>query len=76
MVHGDKDELVPHESVAKLVQKLSNQRDIQIDYKLIKGATHFFQDHLDQVAERVDDYLEALYPSAKTKAKPRVAATR
>jgi alpha/beta superfamily hydrolase len=76
MIHGDKDELVPHESVAKLVQKLSNQRDIQIDYKLIKGATHFFQDHLDQVAERVDDYLEALYPSAKPKAKPRVAATR
>jgi alpha/beta superfamily hydrolase len=74
MIHGDKDELVPHESVAKLVQKLSNQRDIQIDYKLIKGATHFFQDHLDQVADRVDDYLEALYPTAKPKAKSRAAA--
>ena len=74
MIHGDKDELVPHESVAKLVQKLSNQRDIQIDYKLIKGATHFFQDHLDQVADRVDDYLEALYPTAKPKAKSRAGA--
>ncbi|MGH6942193.1 alpha/beta hydrolase [Hypericibacter sp.] len=74
MIHGDKDELVPHESVAKLVQKLSNQRDIQIDYKLIKGATHFFQDHLDQVSDRVDDYLEALYPTAKPKAKSRAGA--
>jgi alpha/beta superfamily hydrolase len=74
MIHGDKDELVPHESVAKLVQKLSNQRDIQIDYKLIKGATHFFQDHLDQVADRVEDYLETLYPTAKPKAKSRAGA--
>src|SRR5258708_24546269 len=51
ILHGDKDETVPHESVAKLVQKLSNQRDIHIDYNLIKGATHFFQEHLDQVTD-------------------------
>ena len=52
MVQGDQDDVVPHEAVAKLVQKLSNQRDIKIDYKIIKGANHFFNEHLDQLQAR------------------------
>ena len=58
VVQGDRDDVVPHESVAKLVQKLSNQRDIKIEYKILKGATHFFTEHLDQMRGTVDDYLD------------------
>jgi len=57
MVHGDSDEVVPDASVAKLVHKLSNQRDITIDFKLIKGAGHYFQTQMDEVAGIVDGYL-------------------
>src|SRR5712671_1778555 len=57
MVQGDRDDIVPHEAVAKLVTKLSNQRDIKIDYKIIKGANHFFSDHLDPLKNVVDEYL-------------------
>jgi alpha/beta superfamily hydrolase len=74
MLHGDKDELVPHESVAKLVQKLSNQRDITIDYKPIRGADHFFSDHLDVIATRLDDYLESIYPTPKVRGRSRASA--
>ncbi len=76
MVQGDRDDIVPHESVAKLVQKLSNQRDIKIDYKIVKGANHFFSDHLDQLKHIVDEYLTRVLPAtaAPTKAKTKAAA--
>jgi hypothetical protein len=64
MVQGDHDDVVPHEAVAKLVLKLSNQRDIKIDYKIIKGANHFFSDHLDQLKSVVDEYLNRVLPAA------------
>jgi alpha/beta superfamily hydrolase len=58
MVHGDRDEIVPEDSVAKLVRKLSSQRDISIDYRVVPGADHFFHDRLDVLTEHTDDYLD------------------
>jgi len=74
VVQGDKDDVVPHESVAKLIQKLSNQRDIKIEYKILKGANHFFSDHLEQLKDAVNDYLVKVLPmpaKGKTKAAAR-----
>jgi alpha/beta superfamily hydrolase len=71
VVQGDRDDVVPQESVAKLVQKLSNQRAITIASKLLKAATHFFTEHLDQLRGTVDDYLTRVLPAparGKTKA--------
>jgi len=68
---GDKDEVVPPESVDKLVQKLTNQRDITIEYRPIKGANHFFNEHLEELNERLDDYLDRVLPAPKVKAAAR-----
>ncbi|MCG8358478.1 MAG: alpha/beta hydrolase [Kiloniellales bacterium] len=57
VVHGDADEVVPEASVAKLVGKLSHQRDIDIEYQVLQGASHFFQDHMDALNEILDAYL-------------------
>jgi alpha/beta superfamily hydrolase len=73
VVQGDRDDVVPHESVAKLVQKLSNQRDIKIEYRILKGATHFFNEHLDQLRAVVDDYLDRVL-SAPAKGRSKAAA--
>jgi alpha/beta superfamily hydrolase len=59
IVQGDKDEVVPEESVRKLAEKLSRQRDIQVDYRVVKGANHFFTDRLDKLTAGVDDYVAA-----------------
>ena len=59
ILQGDKDEVVPEESVRKLSEKLSRQRDIQIDYRVIKGANHFFTDRLDKLSAHVDEYISA-----------------
>ena len=66
IVQGDKDEVVPEPSVKKLVDKLSSQRGIAIDYRVVPGAGHFFQDEMDQLGGHVDDYLvKALAEAAR-----------
>jgi alpha/beta superfamily hydrolase len=67
MVQGDQDTVVPQEAVAKLVQKLSHQRGIKIDYRVVPGASHFFNEHLDQLAETVDNYLSTAIPEVTNK---------
>ena len=57
IVHGDRDPLVPIEAVQKLIDKLMHQRDIKIAYKLVKGADHFFQEHLEELDEAVQEYV-------------------
>ena len=58
IVHGDKDDIIPIASVEKLVQKLSNQKNISIDYRVIKGADHFFASSLVDLNNHVIDYLD------------------
>jgi len=59
IVHGDQDPLVPIEAVQKLIDKLMHQRDIKIMYKLVKGADHFFADHLPELDEAIQSYVAA-----------------
>ncbi|SDG00570.1 hypothetical protein SAMN05216241_10497 [Limimonas halophila] len=57
VVQGDDDDIVPESSVAKLVNKLSQQRDISIDYRVVPGANHFFTNRLDAMTGHVEDYI-------------------
>ena len=65
IIQGAEDEIVPPDSVAKLVEKLCAQRNLEIDYRLIPGANHFFHDSLDQLEQQLGDYLskKVLVPS-------------
>jgi alpha/beta superfamily hydrolase len=57
IVHGTNDEVVPEADVAKLVQKLSYQRDIKIEYQRLAGASHFFDAQLDNLSAVIEAYL-------------------
>jgi alpha/beta superfamily hydrolase len=59
IVHGTQDDLVPEASVAKLAQRLSQQRGIAIEYQKIKGATHFYEGKLAQVTAVVGKHIDA-----------------
>ncbi|GIK99500.1 MAG: alpha/beta hydrolase [Alphaproteobacteria bacterium] len=76
VLQGDVDDVVPPESVGKLVHKLSNQRDITIDYRLIPGANHFFHDRLDELTAELDEYIASIMPGAEreTRSKSKAAA--
>jgi alpha/beta superfamily hydrolase len=58
VIHGGKDDLVPPDSVEKLVHKLHHQRDITIDYRLVPEANHFFTDHLEDLSRHLTEYLD------------------
>ena len=57
IVQGGNDELVPEPSVAQLVAKLALQKRITVDYRIIDGANHFLNDHIDTLERHVDEYL-------------------
>lgn len=57
-IHGTNDTVVPPIEVERVVNKLRTQKGIVIDYDLIEGAGHFWQDHLDDVARHAADYLD------------------
>ncbi len=58
IVQGDQDSIVTEESVAKLAEKLSKQRSMEVVYEMIPGADHFFRETMDQLNQTIDDYLE------------------
>ncbi len=57
IIQGVEDEIVPPASVEKLVEKLSAQRNLDIDYRLIPGDNNFFHDSLEQLNKHLGDYL-------------------
>lgn len=57
IVQGDRDEIVPPESVDKLVERLKGQRNLHIDHRIIKDADHFFHNHIDALYAALDSYL-------------------
>jgi alpha/beta superfamily hydrolase len=59
IIHGDQDTIVPQEATQKLVTKLSHQRDIKIDFKVLPGADHFFQSRMPELTAAVEAYLSA-----------------
>ena len=65
IIRGDKDEVAAQEGVDKLVNKLKSQRGIAIDYRTIKGADHFFTDHLDRLGREVTQYVSTFDPEAQ-----------
>ncbi len=58
ILHGSDDEVVPVGSVDKLAQKLSSQKNITIDYRVVKGCDHFFKNHLNELVGHIDSYLD------------------
>jgi alpha/beta superfamily hydrolase len=58
IVQGEADDHVPEPEVAKLVERLVNQRGSGIAYKTVKNADHFFTDHMDELNQAVGSYLD------------------
>jgi alpha/beta superfamily hydrolase len=59
ILQGEKDEIVSKDAVLKLVAKLSAQRGLHIDCRIIPGADHFFANELSLLTHHVHDYLTA-----------------
>ena len=58
IIHGDEDAVVPHNYTSALVDKLNNQKGIAIEYKLIKGADHFYNNCIENLMGEVSNYID------------------
>lgn len=85
IMQGDLDSVVSEELVHELAQKLSKQKYIKIDYRMIPGADHFFREKIDRLNEEIDDYLKTTFNhqtdsphnnSEKTKANSKTTAKK
>ena len=57
IIQGDKDDIVSEENVSKLAAKLATQRNVTIDYQLLRGADHYFRGQMDDVSAIATDYI-------------------
>ena len=67
IVQGDMDSVVSEESVHELAQRLSKQKNIDVDYRMIPGADHFFRDKIDILNSEIDDYLRSMFNHQESK---------
>ena len=58
IIQGDEDSIVDEPSVRKLADKLNSQRDIEIDYRVMRHADHFFRGQLDDLDENLNQYIK------------------
>ncbi len=71
VIHGGDDKVVPEASVAKLIAKLTNQRDIIIDYRIVPGTDHFFHNRQDDLTTHLEDHLAKAMGQSPKKAAAR-----
>lgn len=57
IVQGTADEIVSESSVFNLYEKLSKQRNSDVEYMPIYDADHFFKGKLDELNNIIDSYL-------------------
>ena len=59
VIQGAEDEIVPLDSVEKLIDKLRQQKGITIDHRIVPGANHFFNGAMDTVVDHVGNYIDS-----------------
>lgn len=65
IMQGGADDIVPESSVAKLVTKLSAQKNIDVDYNLIPEADHFFTNKLPEMTISISNYVATRLKEAR-----------
>jgi hypothetical protein len=58
IVHGDKDTITSFDSTKILSEKLQKQKKVNIHFKSIKGADHFYENFTDQFSSIIDNYIK------------------
>ena len=58
IVHGDKDNIASFDSTKILAEKLQKQKKVNIKFKPIKGADHFYSDYPNEFSSIIDDYIK------------------
>tara|TARA_Y100000590_G_scaffold178419_1_gene203575 strand:+ start:410 stop:1066 length:657 start_codon:yes stop_codon:yes gene_type:complete len=58
IIFGENDELVPKTSIEDLRNRLKNQKNVDVNFTLIKGANHFFKNKEEDFKNSINKYIE------------------
>ena len=58
IVHGDRDNIASFDSTKILAEKLQKQKKVDIKFKAIKGADHFYENYSEEFTLVVDKYIK------------------
>ena len=58
IIHGDKDTIASYDSAKILSEKLQKQKKVDIVFKPIKGADHFYENYKKEFSSIVNSYIE------------------
>ena len=58
IIFGEKDELVPRDSIQELNNRLKNQKGIEVLFSEIKNANHFFKNKEEDLNKVMSAYVE------------------
>ena len=58
IVHGDKDNIASYDSSKILAEKLQKQKKVDIKFRPIKGADHFYENYSKEFINIVDSYIK------------------
>jgi len=62
VVHGGADTVVLSEQVTATIEKIPTQKGIEIDFREIEDANHFFTHHLEDLTDTIGDFLSTAEP--------------
>ncbi|MDR0485085.1 MAG: alpha/beta hydrolase [Alphaproteobacteria bacterium] len=57
-VHADKDTVAPIKEAEKIIKKAIRTKDKEIEYKIIKNADHFYNNHQEELYKVLDNYIK------------------
>ena len=57
IVHGDKDNIASFDSTKILVEKLQQQKKVDIKFTPIKGADHFYESYPNEFEDSIIKYI-------------------
>ena len=57
-IHGDKDNIASFDSSKILSEKLQKQKKVDIKFKAIRGADHFYENYSKEFTNIVDSYIK------------------
>ncbi len=58
IVHAEHDQIINGEAQRRFVEKLKNQKNIEVEYQIIKQANHFFSNHMADLQQVVGKYID------------------
>lgn len=65
IIQGSNDMIVPRSAVDGLVAKLNAQKNIAINYQVLKGADHFFEGQLGAIMQLTRNYVTNVHVRRK-----------